>query len=106
MRPDIVLYGEQLPPEAMSRAWQAARFLPPLPGGGDVPPGGARLPPARRGPAGRRVLAIINLDPTPYDGRATWVIREKAGEALGRLAELMGLELEEEEAPPTANASH
>ncbi|MBO2520094.1 MAG: NAD-dependent deacylase [Firmicutes bacterium] len=106
MRPDIVLYGEQLPPEAMSRAWQAARscrlFL--------VVGTSLQVAPVSHLPGEALLagasLAIINLDPTPYDGRATWVIREKAGEALGRLAELMGLELEEEEAPPTANASH
>jgi len=92
LRPDIVLYGEQLPLEAIERAFEAAErcrlFL--------VVGSSLQVTPVANLP-GRAVmagapLAIINLDPTPYDAYAKWLIREKAGEALTRLAHLMGLE--------------
>lgn len=91
LRPDIVLYGEQLPFEAIERAFLAAErcrlFL--------VVGSSLQVAPVSNLP-GRAVmagapLAIINLDPTPYDAHAKWVIREKAGDALTRLAHLMGL---------------
>ncbi|MCL2352175.1 MAG: NAD-dependent deacylase [Firmicutes bacterium] len=85
VRPDVVLYGENLDGDVLSRAAEAisrARLL--IVGGTSL----AVYPAAGlleyfRGDA----LVIINKSPTPYDGKADLVIREPIGETLSKATE-------------------
>lgn len=84
VRPDIVLYGEQLDPGVAARALEAVARADVLLVGGTsltVYPA-AGFVNAYRG--GR--LALINRDATPYDGFANLVIRDSIGEALAAFA--------------------
>ncbi|TKJ39704.1 NAD-dependent protein deacylase [candidate division LCP-89 bacterium B3_LCP] len=87
LRPDIVFFGEMLPPGAIEKAFDLARqcslFL--------VVGSSLVVYPAAQAPvvaveAGAE-LAIINVDPTPVDHLAKWIVHEKAGEVLPKLIE-------------------
>jgi NAD-dependent deacetylase len=75
LKPDVVLFGESLPGEALERARSAARDASVFLAVGSslqVQPA-ARLP-AESVAAGAR-LAVVNLDSTPVDDRAAHVVR-------------------------------
>eukprot|EP00741_Cyanophora_paradoxa_P003644 tig00000093_g3541.t1 len=92
LRPDDLLFGEDLPPGAWERAEEAARALR----AGDlcvVVGSSLAVMPACLIPEialeSGASLAIINANPTPLDSRATWLLRGRAGAALSRLAKLV-----------------
>ncbi|MGB9866886.1 MAG: SIR2 family NAD-dependent protein deacylase [Bacillota bacterium] len=80
MRPDVVLFGDPMPPAFAEAVEEANRsdFMLVIGSSLQVAPA-AYLPRL----AGR--LAIINMEPTPYDWRAEVVIREKAGLTMSQL---------------------
>lgn len=85
LRPDVVWFGEALPPEALGRAWEAARgcdlFLS-VGTSGLVEPA-ASLP--RVAHAAGAVVAVINLDVrTATEGRAHY-LHGRSGELLPAL---------------------
>ncbi|BAS28244.1 SIR2 family NAD-dependent protein deacylase [Limnochorda pilosa] len=91
LRPDVVLFGELLPEEAAERAFRAAEscrlFL--------VVGSSLQVAPAASLPGQALLagapLAVVNLDPTPYDDQARWLLREPAGQVLTGLARRLGL---------------
>jgi NAD-dependent deacetylase len=85
LRPDVVLFGDPMPP-AFEEAWRKAagsRLLLVVGSSLTVWPAAslAELTPH---------LAVINRDPTPADVHADVVIRGSAGEILSALAERLG----------------
>jgi NAD-dependent deacetylase len=86
LKPDVVLFGELLPPEAIERAFELARrasLLLVVGSALEVHPVAA-LPEETLAAGGR--LAIVNKGPTPYDTRADLKLEARAGELLGTLA--------------------
>ena len=86
LKPDVVMFGELLPPGAMERASAlaaAARLLLVVGSSLEVYPV-AGLPLETLAAGGS--LAIVNRGPTPFDGRASVVIDAGAGETLRALA--------------------
>jgi NAD-dependent deacetylase len=85
LRPDIVFFGEMLPPgaieEAMDLASRASLLL--VIGSSLVVYPAAQIPMAAKSCGAR--LAIINDEPTPADGLSDWVLMGKAGEILPQL---------------------
>ena len=82
VKPDVVFFGELLPPEAIDRAYKLARAAALMLVVGsalEVYPI-AGLPEETLAAGGK--LAIINRGPTPYDGRANLRIDGRAGEVL------------------------
>jgi NAD-dependent deacetylase len=82
VKPDVVFFGELLPPEAIDRAYKLARAAALMLVVGsalEVHPI-AGLPEETLAAGGK--LAIINRGPTPYDGRANLRIDGSAGEVL------------------------
>jgi NAD-dependent protein deacetylase/lipoamidase len=82
VKPDVVFFGELLPPEAIDRAYKLARAAALMLVVGsalEVYPI-AGLPEETLAAGGK--LAIINRGPTPYDGRANLRIDGSAGEVL------------------------
>ena len=82
VKPDVVFFGELLPPEAIDRAYtlaRAAALLLVVGSALEVHPIAA-LPEETLAAGGR--LAIVNRGPTPYDGRAILRIDGSAGEVL------------------------
>ena len=84
VRPDVVLYGEQLDMDVMNQAVNAVRSADFLIVGGTslVVYPAAGLISAFSG----RNLLLINKEPTVYDDRARWVIHDSIGEVLSQLA--------------------
>lgn len=83
VKPDVVFFGELLPPEAIDRAFELARSAALLLVVGsalEVHPV-AGLPEETLAAGGR--LAIVNKGPTPYDHRAELKLDGSAGEILG-----------------------
>lgn len=82
LKPDVVLFGEQLPQEELSRAWQAAQvcdtFL--VVGSSLVVYPAAQIPVIAKSKGA--ILVIVNIDPTPLDGETDLVINMKASEVL------------------------
>lgn len=82
LKPDVVLFGEQLPQEELNRAWQAAQacdtFL--VVGSSLVVHPAAQIPVIAKNSGA--ALVIVNIDPTPLDREADLVINEKASEVL------------------------
>ena len=82
LKPDVVLFGEQLPQDELNRAWQAAQacdtFL--VVGSSLVVYPAAQIPVIAKSKGA--VLIIVNIDPTPLDGEADLAINEKASEVL------------------------
>jgi NAD-dependent deacetylase len=86
LKPDVVMFGELLPEHEVERASDLARRAGCLLVVGsslEVWPV-AGLPADVLASGGR--LAVVNRDPTPYDGRADVVIHAGAGETLSGLA--------------------
>ncbi len=82
VKPDVVFFGELLPPEAIDRAYKLARAAALMLVVGsalEVYPI-AGLPEETLAAGGK--LAIINRGSTPYDGRANLRIDGSAGEVL------------------------
>jgi NAD-dependent deacetylase len=82
VKPDVVFFGELLPPEAIDRAYKLARAAALMLVVGsalEVYPI-AGLPEETLAAGGK--LAIVNRGPTPYDGRANLRIDGRAGEVL------------------------
>ncbi|MDX6478491.1 MAG: NAD-dependent deacetylase [Gaiellaceae bacterium] len=89
LKPDVVFFGELLPESAIDRASELAR------GAGLLLVVGSSLEvypvaglPLETVQAGGR-LAIVNRDPTPFDGDAELVVHAAAGETLRAAAELL-----------------
>ena len=82
LKPDVVLFGEQLPQEELNRAWQAAHecdtFL--VVGSSLVVHPAAQIPLIAKNNGA--TLVIVNIDPTPLDREADLIINEKASEVL------------------------
>ena len=87
LKPDVVLYGEMLDQRDLARAVAYAEQADLMIVGGTslvvYPVAGLvnYLSPGAK-------LAIINRDPTPYDGRADLLLHEDLGEVLSRAADL------------------
>jgi NAD-dependent deacetylase len=82
LKPDVVMFGELLPAQAIDRATALAReaaLLLVVGSSLEVWPV-AGLPEETLASGGR--LAIVNREPTPYDRRAELVVRESAGATL------------------------
>jgi len=82
LRPNVVLFGESLPQEALMEAWQAAEecdtFL--VVGSSLVVYPAAQIP--VRAKEHGASLVIVNIDETPLDPMADLVIHQSASEAL------------------------
>lgn len=91
LKPDVVLFGEQLPPSFARAASATSRadLLIALGTSLEVYPVAGLPPQAARSGA---KLVIINRDPTPYDHLADLVIRAQLGPAMVRLGRLLRLE--------------
>ena len=86
LKPDVVMFGELLPVDAIERATrlaQEAALMLVVGSSLEVYPV-AGLPDATLRAGGR--LAIVNRDETPYDGEADLVVRAGAGETLAAVA--------------------
>ncbi len=90
LKPDVVFFGELLPPEPIERAFDLARrawLLLVVGSALEVHPV-AGLPLETLDAGGE--LAIVNRGPTAYDSRASLRIEESAGEALPALVAALG----------------
>ncbi|MEN3183438.1 MAG: Sir2 family NAD-dependent protein deacetylase [Atribacterota bacterium] len=76
IRPDVVLFGDMLPP-CFEEATELAHRLPLLVIGSSL-----QVSPANFLPSYAPLLGIINLTPTPFDWKARFVIHERASLAL------------------------
>ena len=86
LKPDVVFFGELLPPEAIERAYELSRrtrLLLVVGSALEVYPI-AGLPEETLAAGG--ALAIVNLGRTPYDGRAVLRVGGSAGEILPAVA--------------------
>jgi NAD-dependent deacetylase len=89
LKPDVVMFGEELPGAAIERATalaETARLLLVVGSSLEVWPV-AGWPHATREQGGK--LAIVNREPTSYDGLATLVIHASAGDVLNRVAAIL-----------------
>jgi NAD-dependent deacetylase len=89
LRPDVVFFGEMLDPEILRDAYAAAAscdFL--LAVGSSLVVYPAADIPLRAKQAGAR-LAIINIDSTPLDSVADYVINDAAGKILPQITNLI-----------------
>ena len=91
LKPDVVFFGELLPERAIERASELAREARLLLVVGSslevYPVAGLPLETVQSG--GR--LAIVNRDPTPFDGDAELVVHAAAGETLRAVVTELGL---------------
>jgi NAD-dependent deacetylase len=90
LKPDVVMFEELLPASAIDRAFELAREAGVLLVVGsalEVYPV-ASLPDETLAAGG--ALAIVNREPTPFDGRAAVRVDGGAGEALSALVEALG----------------
>lgn len=91
LKPGVVLFEEQLPEEAIERAWDAAEqadlFIVI---GSSLEVGPVNQLPAIAAANGAD-LAIINLEPTHLDGQARWVIRRRAALAVEDICAYLGI---------------
>jgi NAD-dependent deacetylase len=87
LKPGVVMFGELLPIEAMARAERLARETTlMLVVGSSLEVWPVAGLPAETVSAGG-ALAVLNRDPTPYDGVATLLVREPAAVTLAAVAE-------------------
>jgi len=89
LKPDVVMFGELLPVEAIGRATalaQEAALMLVVGSSLEVYPVAAL--PADTLEAGGK-LAILNRDPTPYDGEAELLVRASAGATLATVADAL-----------------
>ena len=87
LKPDVVFFGELLPPAEIERAYELARrarLLLVVGSALEVHPV-AGLPLETVGAGGE--LAIVNLGPTPFDAQASLRIEGSAGEVMPVVAE-------------------
>ncbi len=85
LRPDVILFGEALKPQVLDDAYNEAAscdFLFAVGSSLVVTPAADIPVTAKRGGA---KLAIINIDPTPLDDIADYVIAEPAGDILTKI---------------------
>jgi NAD-dependent deacetylase len=90
LKPDVVFFGELLPPRAIDRAFELARrarLLLVVGSALEVHPV-AGLPQETLGAGGE--LAIVNRGPTAYDSRAAVRVEGSAGEVLPAVAKALG----------------
>ncbi len=83
LKPEVTLYGEELPPRAISLSLESvgeADILLVVGTSLNVYPAAA-LPSYFKG----EISLLVNLEPTPLDGRFDYVLRMDAGEALEEL---------------------
>ena len=86
LEPDAVLFGEPLPRDRLQRAWALADTADVfLVVGSSLEVEPAASLPSRAARAGAS-LVVVNLDPTPVDDAAAFVLRGKAGTVLPELA--------------------
>ncbi len=84
IRPNVVFFGDPMPQcfeDAVEETQKADLML--------VVGSSLQVAPVAHLPSLAKELAIINLEPTPYDHVASVVIHEKAGSVLSRLVELL-----------------
>lgn len=81
LRPDVVLFGDMLPP-CFEEAVLLSHRYPLLVVGSSL-----QVSPANFLPTYAPHLVIVNIGETPFDGRAQWVLRERASVVLRRLHE-------------------
>lgn len=89
LRPAVVFFGESLDPEVLERAYEKASscdFL--LAVGSSLVVHPAAGIPVRAKQAGAS-LAIVNIDPTPLDGMADFVVHHQAGQSLSEMLRLL-----------------
>jgi len=90
LKPDAVLFGEQLPRGALASARERARasdvFL--VAGSSLTVEPAASLPAAAAD--GGATLVVVNLDETPLDARADYLFREDVTEVLPALRDAVG----------------
>ena len=85
LRPDVVLFGEALPHDVLTAAFEAARRSKLA-----LCVGSSLLVyPAAFIPQHAQKLAIINLDPTPFDASAEVVLHRKASEVLPQVVDAL-----------------
>jgi len=91
LKPDVVLFGEQLPPSfaEAAAAVERADLLLALGTSLEVYPVAGLVPQAAHGGA---KVAIINRDPTPFDHLADLVIHSELGPVMELLRRELGLE--------------
>jgi NAD-dependent deacetylase len=89
LKPGVVMFGELLPADAIERATVLARStrLLLVVGSSLAVYPVAALPEDTLQAGG--MLAIVNAEPTPYDGRAALAIHAPAGETLSAVAEYL-----------------
>jgi NAD-dependent protein deacetylase/lipoamidase len=90
LKPDVVMFGELLPPDAIDRAFELARqasLLLVVGSALEVYPV-AGLPEEAVSTGG--ALAIVNRGPTPFDGLATVRVDGGAGETLAAIVKALG----------------
>jgi NAD-dependent deacetylase len=90
LKPDVVFFEEQLPVEAIDRAYalaRAARLLLVVGSSLEVYPV-TELPSVTKAAGGR--VAIVNIGPTAFDEGADLVVDGSAGEVLERVVSLLG----------------
>lgn len=90
LRPDVVLFGDILPP-CFDEATALARRLSLLVVGSSL-----QVSPANFLPSYTPFLGIINLTPTPFDWKARFIVHEKASEALEAIHRELLSELSQE----------
>ncbi|BDG61218.1 SIR2 family NAD-dependent protein deacylase [Caldinitratiruptor microaerophilus] len=96
IRPNIVLFEEVLPHDAVHAAFAAAEEADLcLVVGSSLQVGPVNLLPRLVADHGGEV-AIINLMPTPFDHLARWLVPAKAGEVLAEVARELGVEVPRE----------
>ncbi len=89
LRPDVILFGETLKPQVLDDAYTEAGscdFLIAVGSSLVVTPAADIPVTAKRGGA---KLAILNIDPTPLDDIADYVISEPAGDVLTEVLDLV-----------------
>ena len=89
LRPDVIFFGESLKSQVLDDAYREAAscdFLIAVGSSLVVTPAADIPVTAKRGGA---KLAILNIDPTPLDDYADYVIREPAGEVLTKILDLV-----------------
>lgn len=86
IRPEVVLFGDPMPP-CFEEAWQLAEASDLL----LVIGSSLEVAPASYLPGLSQKTAIINLSPTPHDGKASIIIRGRAGYVLNQTNLLLNL---------------
>ena len=89
LKPDVIFFGESLPPETLKQATHHACNCDLLiVVGSSLVVYPAAYMPIYAKSAGAK-LVIINRDATPYDGNADVVINHSAGEVMSRILEMV-----------------